>query len=1193
MSGFDSGSGVLVVNSAGGGVAAVMRLSRLVVVLLVGVLLASLLGVVDSGRVAAQEPPPAAVLAPVVNDDGTVTVPFFWGLKPTGLVAGDKFRLLFVTSTTRDATEINLSMYDSFVQARAAAGHSDIRGHSSRYKVVASSLSNNARTWARMRTAELLRDTPLIRDVVAPVYWLNGPRISQDYGSTAGVGFWSSSWENGAAGDVRDELGRGQGVQGFTPYSNVWTGSQADGTRPSRELALGSLFGNTARVGSFSGGSHIDNGNNLNVNGALPFYGISPVYVVAEEPPLPVVSVSRSGSGPVAEGGSETFTVSASSAPGQDITVRLGLLQDQDYGARLSSSSVVLTSSSPSAMVTVSTVDDSIDEDGVFWGYNDASKYGSFTVVLLEGDGYLLAHSDANPSAVRVQVTDNDSFDLSAHAANCDRAAVDNGGDRRGVDECLWPPPEAPNVSRYVDVMLSESDLVLDEGESRVLALTFSRRESWMDSANSRVLWNPDAGVDSFVSVEVIGDGTVNTHNQVLVRVSALETDDVLPGSVLDATRPKDWEVSDWRVSEFWEPHVLDVTVGGVLSVRQPRVEVHDYEVPGCVERQTQRGQSTEKCFYRVPDHQRELTTPDLRFGVTVVNNDMVVEGELNAYWLARNLLNDARKWYWSSGSDKNWLRVLDTLNEIVPVDSAGRKYLRRWGFSSYLLNRWNGGSGLRPLTLGEARLLAAGGSQRWQRVVDVLVALGFTDPQAQQGELQPVVDSNGVYQVPDSLVAAVKGYAAETGNGVAHVNRWKRVLIAFGETVPGFTGSAMTVAEAQGFANQFWSVRWDPIVAALKALAANPPLQAKAQQDQQQQLVSDTSDTETDYQVPASLVADVQGYAAEGQHGVAHVTRWKRVLLAFGETVPGFTNNAMTATEAQSYADKGWSRWDPVVAALTNLEQQTQQKSQQQDPTPVDPVPVDPTPVDPVPVDPVPTPVVVPEISITAGNTVTEGGSAVFTLTASPVPSAALQVNANVTSSGDYGVTTGSQTVTIPTTGTATLAISTTGDSIDEPDGSVTVTVATGNGYSLNSSASAATVSITDDDNPPPPPPPPPAADAVTISVEDSTYVEGRSPFYLVRFRLNKPASERVTVTYTPQALGTGPGYATAGQDFVSRTSVISFRPGVTSNIGLVYALSDRVKEPDETFTIVLSEPTGGVHISDKQPVLTIKDND
>ncbi len=228
-----------------------------------------------------------------------------------------------------------------------------------------------------------------------------------------------------------------------------------------------------------------------------------------------------------------------------------------------------------------------------------------------------------------------------------------------------------------------------------------------------------------------------------------------------------------------------------------------------------------------------------------------------------------------------------------------------------------------------------------------------------------------------------------------------------------------------------------------------------------------------------------------------------------------------------------------------------------------------------------------VPEISISAGSGVIEGSAASFTLTASPAPASALGVSVNVTASGAYGVTTGSRTVTIPTSGTATLTISTTSDSTDEPDGSVTVTLATGSGYDLDSSASAATVTVSDDDDPPPPP-----VDVVTISVEESTYVEGRSPFYLIRFKLSKPASERVTVKYTPGVLGTGAGYATAGEDFVVRTSSISFRPGVTSNIGLIYALNDRVKEPDETFTIVLSEPQG-VHISDKQPVLTIKDND
>ncbi len=43
--------------------------------------------------------------------------------------------------------------------------------------------------------------------------------------------------------------------------------------------------------------------------------------------------------------------------------------------------------------------------------------------------------------------------------------------------------------------------------------------------------------------------------------------------------------------------------------------------------------------------------------------------------------------------------------------------------------------------------------------------------------------------------------------------------VVPFGEDVAGFEGAAMTVAEAEINAQTFWSVRWDPVVEALKEL--------------------------------------------------------------------------------------------------------------------------------------------------------------------------------------------------------------------------------------------------------------------------------------------------------------------------------------------------------------------------------------
>ena len=91
-----------------------------------------------------------------------------------------------------------------------------------------------------------------------------------------------------------------------------------------------------------------------------------------------------------------------------------------------------------------------------------------------------------------------------------------------------------------------------------------------------------------------------------------------------------------------------------------------------------------------------------------------------------------------------------------------------------------------------------------------------------------------------------------------------------------------------------------------------------------------------------------------------------------------------------------------------------------------------------------------VPEITVTAdAASVTEGGDAVFTIAASPAPAADLPVTVTVASDGDWGVDRrDAGPSTIPTAGSATLTLATGDDSTDEPDGSVTVTVKDGSGY-------------------------------------------------------------------------------------------------------------------------------------------------
>ena len=66
----------------------------------------------------------------------TTEVPADWGLIPTGVTAGDKFRLLFLSSTKRNATATDIATYNTFIQNLAAAGHADIRDYSAGFRVV-------------------------------------------------------------------------------------------------------------------------------------------------------------------------------------------------------------------------------------------------------------------------------------------------------------------------------------------------------------------------------------------------------------------------------------------------------------------------------------------------------------------------------------------------------------------------------------------------------------------------------------------------------------------------------------------------------------------------------------------------------------------------------------------------------------------------------------------------------------------------------------------------------------------------------------------------------------------------------------------------------------------------------------------------------------------------------------------------
>ena len=286
-------------------------------------------------------------------------------------------------------------------------------------------------------------------------------------------------------------------------------------------------------------------------------------------------------------------------------------------------------------------------------------------------------------------------------------------------------------------------------------------------------------------------------------------------------------------------------------------------------------------------------------------------------------------------------------------------------------------------------------------------------------------------------LEADVRSYAAETHHGALHVNRWKRVLVAFG--LEDYAGLEPTTLDEARVHVDIGRPRWIPVLAHMTAMDAADPQPQPARGN---------------VQVDAQALATARSKAAQTHGGVKHVNRWKRVLEAFGDSdYPGI--EPLTAAGAQVYANV-WSAWDQVAAQLKLIE-----AAATTDPTPVI--------VPPVIVPPVIPPVIVaptPEVNIVSSAGGTEGATVTFTLNATPAPAADLDVDVSVVTSGDFGYGPTPTTVTIPTIGTAIVTITTADDSTDEPDGTATLTIDAGSDYTVGAYGSDS-VDVTDDDDP------------------------------------------------------------------------------------------------------------------------------
>ena len=155
-------------------------------------------------------------------------------------------------------------------------------------------------------------------------------------------------------------------------------------------------------------------------------------------------------------------------------------------------------------------------------------------------------------------------------------------------------------------------------------------------------------------------------------------------------------------------------------------------------------------------------------------------------------------------------------------------------------------------------------------------------------------------------------------------------------------------------------------------------------------------------------------------------------------------------------------------------------------------------------------------------------------------------------------------------------VEVQTRQDGQDEPDETFTVRLSDPDGAVLGNAVGTGT--IVDDDAPPPPPP-------VTVSIADARGAEGGRLSFMVS--LSRPAAGTVAVRYE-----TAGGTAEEGVDYEAATGVLSFGPGVERQIVEVQTRQDGQDEPDETFTVRLSDPDGAV-LGNAVGTGTIVDND
>ena len=197
------------------------------------------------------------------------------------------------------------------------------------------------------------------------------------------------------------------------------------------------------------------------------------------------------------------------------------------------------------------------------------------------------------------------------------------------------------------------------------------------------------------------------------------------------------------------------------------------------------------------------------------------------------------------------------------------------------------------------------------------------------------------------------------------------------------------------------------------------------------------------------------------------------------------------------------------------------------------------------------------PVVTVVANASTVTGGSEVsFTLTATPAPASDLTVAVRWSEQGSFLPASPPETVTIPTTGTVELKMTIPNDRVHEDDGSVTVTVEAGSGYTVGSlgAATVAIASVAPSSAPSPRTAPNPFVP--TVAIEDGGWVtEGATIRFRVKARpyQDPPLTVHVSCSHSPEHVL--PEFA---HTLVGSPSVLDGRPPSTVEISTLVEPKD-----------------------------------